>query len=260
VSKRILYLLPLILGLIGFVGCIAAIVGTWIVDARVNRVTENLFTAIDNSLVVAQQRIARTQGRVEALKVTSEEIERSVRNWTKSAARERLASRLEIEERAERLASGLEQADDWLELAESSVRLVQHALEAASALGAQVQTEPTDHLLEELTSLRNQLTRAGEQVESMRDRSTEATEQNLPGEGLNRVAQSALRVIATLGSIDSRLENVRERLTEIQHLAQNAKTKLLCWVRTAAIGITLLIGWMAVGQASLCHIGWQGFR
>jgi chromosome segregation ATPase len=258
VPHRILYLLLMIFGLVGFVICIVAVASAWIVEARINRVTQKVVGAIDDSCVVAGERIAKVQNHVEGLKITAADVERSVTNWSKSIARERLTARVDLDEKAGRLAFGLEQADRWLELTESSAQLAQRALDAASTLAIPVQTEPADRLLEELTSLRNQLTKANETVERLRERYSKAGQEELPDESLHDVTQLIVRVIATLGSIDSRLDSVGERLTEIQHQIRIAERKSLRWLRATAIGITVLVGWMAVGQIALCTNGRRG--
>ncbi len=244
----------------GLVGCVAAIACIWNINARFNRASGNVFGAIDHSLVDVRLRIAQTQDRVQVLQITTEDIEQSVTNRAKTEARERLTSRLGVEEKAERLVSGLQQADHRLELTQSSLQFVQQALEAGSSLGAPVQTDPADRLLGELASLRDQLTQAIEPVNRIRERALEVGEDGLREEGFNQVAQLAVRVNATLSSIDSRLENLAMRLTEIQTKTRNTKVQSMRWIRITAIGITLLFSWMAAGQGALCHLGWKGLR
>jgi hypothetical protein len=258
--KRILSLLALLLGLVGLAASTVAIVAIWSVSARLSRVTENVFERIDGSLVVVRERVAQTRERVEAARITTEGIERTLRDWTKREARDRLTSRLGVEEKAERLASGLQQADHWLTFSESSVQLVQQALALANSTGAPVETEPADRLLEELASLRVQLTQVTESVERIRERTAEAGGEKLLKERIDQAVRLALRVIATLGSIDSRLEDFGKRLSETRTEARNLKTKTPLWIRIATIDITLLILWMAAGQFLLFLHGWQGTR
>jgi len=259
VSKRVFHYLSLLLGIVGLVACIATIVGIWIVCARVNQVTENVFSAIDESLVVVRRRVLQTQDRVQSLKTTAEDVEHRVTDWTKSETREQLTSRLGVQERAERLASGFEQADLWLELTQSSVQLVQQAL-AASSSGVPIQTDSADRLLEDLASLRQQLAEATKSVNRIVEWSSEGDDDELNEARLNHVAQVAVRVLASVSSIDSRIENLGERLTEIQAETGSVKANSLWWIRMTAIGITLLVCWLAAGQGALCVLGWKGLH
>lgn len=258
--NRTLHILSLIFGLVGLVGCLAVIVGTWSIHSRTIRISENAFRAIDDSLVVIQQRFAQMQTRVQTLNITTVEMRDSIEERTSSAVREHLGSGLGVEEQTERLASGLQQAGHWLELTTSTVQVVQRTLEAGNSVGVPVQTEPADHVLEELASVRAQLATAIEAVEQLRDRATK------PGEGVSQVQQFnqivsfATRVIATLGSVDSRLQECGDNLAEMQTKTRSAAAKVTRWIRLTSLGVTFLAVWMAAGQGSLCYLGWIGFR
>jgi hypothetical protein len=260
--RRFLPFMTLSLGCMGVVVCIVGIIGTWLVGSRLNRATENVFAQIDSALVVVRGKVVAAEQRVRAAKIDSEDIEQSLKNWTKEEVGDRLTLRLGIEEKTERLASSLQQADHWLEFSESSLQLVQQALELANATGAPietkpVETKPADRLLEELASLRAHLMEATGLLERIRERTAEAGEEKSLKEKIDQAVQLALRVIATLSSVDSRLGDFGNRLSETQTKAKNLKIKTQRWIRVAMIGITLLILWMAAGQISLCLRGWQ---
>jgi hypothetical protein len=256
-TKRLLPLTTLSLGGIGVVVCVAGILGVLLVGSRLNRTADNVFTQIDSCFATVRDRFAGIRERVQAAKITSQDIEQGLKDWTKKQANDRLISRLEVEERAEQLASGLQQADQWLEFSESSIQLVQQALEVGKSTGAPVDTDAADRLLEDLASLRIQLTQATESAERIRARTAKAGEANLLEEDINPAIQLALRVIATLGSIDSRLEELGNSLSETRTKVQSLRTRYFRWMRIATIGIILLISWMAAGQCSLCLHGWQ---
>jgi hypothetical protein len=260
IFKRLLNLLALFLGFIGLVGCFALVVGVWIISARLSQVTENLFGKLDGSLVVVRERVAQTHDRVEASKITTEGIEKTLKDWTKREADERLALRLNAAEKTERLASTLQQADHWLEVSESSVELVQQALSMGSLAGAPMDTTSVDGLIEEIASFRSQLAEATEFVARIHERTAEASEEKSLEERIEQAVQLALRVVATLGSIDSRLEKFENRLSETQKNLQGLKTKTRRWILVVTIGITLLMVWMAAGQVALCLLAWNGLR
>ena len=256
--KRLLSLLALLLGLLGIAGCVVAIVVAWNVNTRLSQATENVFGKIDGTLVVVQERVAQTHDRVEAAKITSEGIEKSLKDWTKREAGERLASRLNAAEKAERLASSLQQVDHWLEVSESSVELVQQVLSMGRSTGAPMDTKSVDGLIEEIASLRSRLAEATELVARIHGRTAEASEEKSLEEQVKQVVQLALRVVATLGSIGSRLEEFEGRLSETQRSVQGLKTGTLRWILGVGIGITLLLLWMAAGQVALCRLAWNG--
>jgi hypothetical protein len=201
--------------------------------------------------------VATAGQRVREARITTEELEQSLKNWTEREARDRLTSELGIDEKTERLASGLQQADHWLEVSESTVQLAQRALGLANLTSVPVETEPVDGLLEQLASLRAQLAEATELVERIREQTDEADQQRTLRERVDRVVHLTLRVIATLHSVDSRLQNFQDRVPKARANAQNLETKIRRSMQIAAISVTLLALWMAAGQISLCRYGWK---
>jgi hypothetical protein len=134
---------------------------------------------------------------------------------------------------------------------------VQRALELASSLGAPVDVALVDRLLERLAAVRRQLTQSTETVEAIRESMAQLAEGEAQDERMTQVAQWVLRIIATLGEIDSRLGESANRLTDVQSQGQHLKSKTHFYIATAKICGILLIAWMAVGQIMLCRHGWK---
>lgn len=258
--KRILSLLASLLGLIGGVGCIAAIAGVWIINARLSDTTETVFGTIDGSLVDIQERVAQTQNRVEGSKITTEGMEKSLRDWTKREVGERLALRLEVAEKTERLASALQQADDWLDVSESSVELVNQALSIGRSTGAPMENTSVDGLVDDIATLRIQLAEATELVARVQELTGEAGEEKSLKEQIEKSVQVTLRLIATFGSVTSRLESFEGRLTKTRKDVPQLKATTLQWILVVAIVLTLFLAWMAAGQIALCLLAWKSFR
>jgi len=259
-TRRLLALVSLLLGGAGVVLCVAGILGVWLIGSRLIRVTEHVFANIDSAFVGVEERVAAAGERVRAAKITTEDLEEVLKDWAKREARDRLTSRLGIEEKAERLTSGVQQADHWLAVSESSVQLVQQALELANSAGATVGTTPVDGLLVQLASFRSQLAEAAESVERIRSQTAEVDEQRPLEERIDRAVRLALRAIATLTSIDVGLGDFQSRLSEARTKVQQRETRTRRSIRIAMIGGTMLILWMALGQISLCCHGWQRLR
>lgn len=255
--KRAAALLPLGLGLVGVVVCAVAIMATWLVAARVDRVAVRVFGAVDEALAVVQERVVQTQEQVDSLTLTTRQIEQGIEEWLQNEAREQLAERIDVARQAERLESGLDEVDHWLELAEASVQLVQQVLEIGSSLGTGIQTEPADQLLAELTALRTQLAEAGDPVETIRQRATANGEEN--AEGIRQIARLAVRVLATLGVMDASLERLTARLAELQSTTRHAQSTATWWIRVVTVGVVVVFGWMGAGQAALSYLGWKWF-
>ena len=169
-------------GLLGVIACAAVAVIVWFVGLRLSQANEKVFDSIDQSLTAVRDRILSTRQRVQESKVATEGLGASVRNWTRKEASERLISRLEIEERADRLVLGLRQADLWLEMSEASIQGVQRAFDMANSLGAPVDASSVDPLLERLGTLRNQLQQSAEAVDGIGERIANVTDDEPPDE------------------------------------------------------------------------------
>ena len=223
--KRFLYLIALILGLLGVVGSLAAIFCIWTCETRVERTAKKILGTIDDSLTVAQRRLGQTKERVEGLKFTTEEITTTIASWTKSEAKERLASQLEVTEKAQRIEAGLQQADHWLELTESSIQFVQQVVEMAIEIGAPLQTNFAEGSLEELALLRKEVAEAIEPLKRIQEH---AAGEGLDEERLRRIRELCLRVVATITSVDARLVRLDDRLAKFMELRRRSRRSRAC--------------------------------
>src|SRR5262245_56433254 len=102
--KSLLNVAGMIFGTIGVIVCVAALIMLWIVSARLQRVTESLFSKMDDSLIAARERVVQTRERVTAAALTSRDIESALRGWARQEAGQRLILQLHAIEKTERLA------------------------------------------------------------------------------------------------------------------------------------------------------------
>lgn len=254
--RRLFPLFALLFGGLGVVVCAAAIVVVWSIGSRLSQTNERVFDRIDVSLAAVRDRILGAQQRVQESKITTEDIGNGVRNWTQKKTSERLASRLEVEKKAGQLATGLRQADLWLETSEASILGIQQVFEMAGSLGAPVDDGIADTLLEKLGMLRGRLKESTKTVDTFRENIAKMAAGETPDERISQVAQLALRIVATLGEIDTRLGNLAERLADTQTKGQHVESKTHLYIVAAEIFAVLLIAWMTAGQVCMCRYGW----
>lgn len=258
--KKCLPYLTFSLGGLGVIFCMAGLVGFWSVGSRLTRSTEKVFKRIDESMVAVQERVVEAQERVQASKITTRDLEQSLKNWTRKETRERLTSRFNVEGKTQQIVLGLRQADQWLEVSEASIQSIQQTLEWGSTLGVPVDIELVDPLLEILGSLQSQLKQSTETVDGIREHAAKITQGESREERIKQAIQMTLRVLATLGEIDSRLEETADKLSELQSKVQHKKDEVHRWIVMTTIGTLLIITWMGVGQAFMCRHGWEGFH
>jgi hypothetical protein len=254
--ERLVSFSAILLGSLGVVVCAAAFGVVWWMGSRLTQSNERVFNRIDASIMAVRDRILSAKTRVQESKITTKGVEESVRNWTQEKTSERLALRLECEKKAGQLTTGLREADAWLETSEASVLGIQQIIEVSSTLGARVDAELVDPMLEKLGELRRQLKQSTETADSIRDTMAKAAVGEPLNENFAQVAQFAVRLVATLGQIDTRLDQFTDRLSGTQARGQELKSNTRFWIVAAEIGAVLFVAWMAAGQVCMCRNGW----
>jgi DNA repair exonuclease SbcCD ATPase subunit len=248
------------LGGIGIVVCVAALIVVWIVNARLGHLAENIFGKMNQSLVAVRERVAQMQDRLQSAKITTDDVEKPLREWTGHEAGERVALRLNALEKIDRLSAILQQAGDWLEIAESSVGLVNDMLSNDDSTIDQADKSSLEQLITGIASLRANMAEATDVVTGIHERLVAASEEKSRAERIEQAAQLTVRLAATVGSIESRLQNTANKLSDAERQLQEAKARAQRWNRAASIGMTLVILWMAAGQVALFLLSWTGFR
>ncbi|MGD9722664.1 MAG: hypothetical protein AB7O59_15130 [Pirellulales bacterium] len=246
-----------VLGSVGTALCLALIVLAWIAGNRFGRATESLFGSADRALIAVQQRVDRTRQHVAAAQKTAADVERSLLDWTQRDASRRQELQLAAAARTEQLANALEQADLWLEVAESSVGLVRESLASGTLARSPTSTTFVDRLIEELASLRTQLTTATEVVTQIQERLAGRSGESLEAR-MNQGVPLAQRVAAMISTMDSRFGKVEERLSVARGQLLDLGLRAQWWILFATMGVTLFLLWMAAGQVALCWLAWTG--
>ncbi len=255
-GQRICWLLGLLVGLLGAVGCVALIVYVWMADYQLSQSVTEIADKLDNSLDVLSERVQSAEQRVDESRVTSEEIKDSLERWVRQTPQRQLAERLQLDEKAAQLSAILIQATSWLDASETTVELVGQLAALANQAGASFDTDSVDRLLAELGSLRMRMDDVSGMVTDLRDRMDPNSDVKTLRDRLERAIQLAVRVIATLGIIQERLRELDGELHATQADLQQAEPKLHRWIHFGAIGLTILWTWMLVGQLALFRLSW----
>ena len=248
-------LILLLLGAIGTVGCLSGVVGVWVVHARTLSITDDVFQKADESVTFVEQKLDRVNERVAAARITSEEVKDAISEWAKDKALEQIELPEELRLKAERLESSLAQVDGWLETAEASVELSTQVLAIVQAEGlSSEQTQSLDQIATEVTALRREFERIRQFVGRVAD-----PDSSLVAELEEELAelkpwQILVRVVATLGDIESRIQVLDSRVGELHGELREIKQSVQSWVFVTALSCSFLLLWMAAGQAALCLV------
>lgn len=248
---RVLTRVALFLGIVGALLCVVGAVGVWYVESRIDRAREQLFERVDQSLSDIDGRVVAVQKLAAQSKVTIEEIQQRAEEFTRKGVRDRLAERFNIDSRVQRLTSGLKQADLMLELSHETVRQVRQVLEMGAELGFPLQADSIDPLLERIADVKRELSRAVDAAESLGKQTGEDGESESLGGRMEQITILAARLLATFGTVDSRLSSFRGRLTDAQDAIGKLNAKTHARLVALAVGATLFLVWMGAGQVCL---------
>lgn len=237
----------------------AGLVGIWSVGSRFTQSTEKVFDRTDESIVAVRERVVEAQKRVQESNITTKDLEQGLKDWTRKETRERLSSRFNVEKITQQLVSDLRQGDQWLEVSEASVRSIQQIMELWSMLGVPVDTQLVDPLLEKLGSLQSQLNQSTETVDGIRELAAKITQGDSREERIKQAIRMTLRVVVTLGELDTRLDETVDKLSDLQTKVQHKKSEAHRLIVMTTSGAILIIIWMGTGQVFLCRHGWEGF-
>jgi hypothetical protein len=155
--RRVVPLLALAAGSLGFVACIAAAYPVSLLKTRLDRTNERVFLTIDKGLASAQDRVRAVQERVKESKIGTSEIGPKLRDWSASKANERLAAAVEIKSRIEKIIGRLHTADEVLQKSMDSIGLIRQAPDWLFLISVPADSISPEKVLERLTSTQGKL-------------------------------------------------------------------------------------------------------
>lgn len=253
--KRTQYKLSLVAGIVGTLGCLAVLVVVWLAVARIHAATNGLFATAERSLGAIDDRLQKAGERIEALRITGDELASGVRARAEDIARDTAAARLGMADRASQLGNGIEVVDGWLTTSESALQTTSEVLVLLESSGLKVESGGVEKLLADLGELRTELQAASDLV-ARAQRQLEGGD----NEADERQGMRALvpRLIATLTSLDARVEGLRAGVQQLASKVGAAKSSVGGWMFSIAAVLSAILLWLAAGQVALAVIGWRG--
>jgi chromosome segregation ATPase len=252
--RRIAGFMAMVLGFLGVVACLAGAWAVWQIAARLHDVNETVFATVDRALSATEERVRSVQNRVEKSRITTAEIHQRLRAWAAREAKGRIAEHLDIEAHAEKLALHLQTADSWLETSTETIRGVQQLASLGHAFGARMDPASLEEVLEKIASVRLKLQDVEETVTKVRELAADKEDET---SRLARAAKLLVRALVTISELDTRLEDVANRLGELRTEAMELKTRTSRLITWAAIACWTILVWIAAGQIALCRCGWK---
>lgn len=242
---------PSVLGALGTVICLAASLGVWYVESRVDLARKQLFERVDQCVTSIDGRLIAIQKVVAKSKITFDEIQQHIDDWTKQEASERLSVRFDLEAKLQRLIAGVRQAEGMLEISRETVQHIRHILNIGADIGLSMNADFTLPLLERIADIQKDLSQAIDTAEHLVQFIGDDRDDQLRGGRAEQLATIAGRLLATFGTVDSRVESFRDRLTNAQEALREVSSKTHARIVFVSVCATLFLLWMAAGQICL---------
>jgi hypothetical protein len=244
------YLL-LCLGALGMGLSVAAGLGVWYFESRINHAREQVYRRVDEAFIAIRGRLEEVESLAARSKITLEEVEERLRERTRDAATQRVATKFDVEGKVEQLAVSLQKTEEMLALSQETVAHVRQLLEVGDELGFGWNASSVDPLLARLAELKADLTRAGDTAESLRQRLDEDSGEKTPAGRLEQAATIVARLVVTLGQLDRRLATLEGSLTDLQRSMRDRSAQGHARLIAVAAVATLFMLWMGAGQFCL---------
>lgn len=246
-----------LLGALGLIVCLAGIAGVWIVRAPVDTARQQAFEKVDESLERIDGRLIRVQGLAIDARVSLDKLREQAAEAVRSEATERvaeqLADRLQLQIRADELASALRQGEALLDSSDDVVQYIEQTLLLAERLGAAIDAESVKPLRARLEELTKQLAGAAGTLEqaSLRLAGEGESSADLDDEHRRQIVAIVARLVSTFGQVDERLNSARNCIVDARAATGRLEMQLRRQILWAAIAATLFLLWMTAGQFSL---------
>ena len=251
------YFFALIFGYVGLFLCVLGMIFVVVSSRKVDNSNKKIFATLNEILETVEERKNEVRVRFDITVKTVISVKEKLEQWSNDKEKEvSHEDKIWLDKKLEELLILLSQADQWMELSQSSLQVVNQAIELANSSGASIETTLTKRIFEEVSSVRESLTQLTEEVESI-DRQFSVNEKfDINEIILGSVFDFSDKKIASVDIALGHLKTLDNEIAKAKQSLDRYKNKISAWIRNICILMVLIITWMAIGQLSLSTIGW----
>jgi biopolymer transport protein ExbB/TolQ len=254
--KRLPCVIGILLGVLGMVLCLAALVAVWASYPRWERTIQEAHQEIASALDQVKGRIAITRERVR----TASELTATFRSRLKEWATAEDQDPDHAGQRAELISARLHQARDGLDLARSFLERARSAERLAHPFRGKSESSPIDELLKQLEILHDHVSRLVDSVDEIRQQFKESGNEGQLEQTIAHATEEVVYVLEVVDSLDDRIALLETRVSEIQAQAQELDLEIERWLWWGRLLASACLPWMAVGQVALVVLCWRRLK
>ncbi|HEY3395300.1 MAG TPA: hypothetical protein VGK58_21545, partial [Lacipirellulaceae bacterium] len=188
------------LGVTGIVVCLAGIVCIWLAASRLQRVNSEVFGKLDQLVAQVDRRADQARDAVGDTRDLVDELKQTLHDSASDLVAERVASRPEIDNLEQRLASAMERADGLVELSTSTAELIEQLLVSLGDFASKrnLNLRDSTELMSSIQSARQSLANASDQLSDVQRRLAEIRQKRDVEGQLPEIMKLSLGIVAKL--------------------------------------------------------------
>ena len=256
-DRRGYYFFALIFGYVGLFLCVVGMIFLVISSRKIDNSNQKIFATLNNILETVEDRKKEVRIQFGVTVETLTSIKAKLEEWANDKEKElNPQDRIWLHQKLKDLLTLLSQADQWMELSQSSLDVINQAIELANSSGASIETTLTKQIFDEVSSVRSSLNELINEVEAIDKNFSNNTNFDINEIILGSVFDFSDKKIASVDIALGHLKTLDIEITKAKQNLNSYKNKISAWIRNLCILMVLIIAWMAVGQLSLSTIGW----
>jgi hypothetical protein len=249
VFKRLVAGLALLLGVVGLLLSLAAVVCVWVVKgpvtARATRVFERVdagLKVVDTSIVEAQKSLARAADNLEAVKEERKQVPHDAPRGD--------PKRLAVAGRVRTLAPDLSSAHEALHAVSDAAVVVNSVLEDVGNFPLLSESGLDTDELKDLKKRSNGVGSAAWELSGLLEGPSKDDE---AGDRVSRIEGGLTTMRRALGEYHARAMQARQRTDAL-------RSRVLTWITPAAVIFSLVCLWVALSQISVLSHAWSWWK
>jgi hypothetical protein len=256
--SRVIGFAALGLGGIGLVGCLAGLIGIWVVRPSFLRSSAEVLETADGDLKLIYEKTTRADELMEAIRVIVDPVTGKILKLADKSERtpddEKELKRIE-----EALVRRLGHVDAIAELAETAIARLNRTPQLIRSLRLPTSQGAAGRAPAETSQDNSKaLSRLTKALESVRENLAKFREdKKVQKEVVAAVVRLAREVDSELKLVEAKLERVRQRSGEFGKEVADLRTDLPAWTNWAAVLGSVVLVWMGLGQFVLSRRGWD---
>jgi len=257
--KRVLGILALLLGIAGVAACIAGIASVWNIRSRVDDAVARISVRVDDVLARVEGRTQQVTEYIDGARNSARELNQRVQRRVSQLRDVPLEEAAGIDELERQLYARIQLAVDWIGFIQSTMDLVEQLVQVveSASLFARQESRTMADLIAAIRNGKQEIQQTSNLVEDVKTSLAEIRAHS-------NIDENARRMSTLSSMIDTSLRKTRGYAEGFQAAVGKARTDFAVFatrvrrkMTIAAVLLTVILVWIAVGQSSLAVHGWR---